>query len=104
MAKISYDGSVVEVVERPTLGERAWSERTHPTSRNASTWTGAESEFAQILISFKRAGVVLSWALFESATFGVEGDGDPPADFVVTPDPEPEPDPTPPDGPPPAAG
>jgi hypothetical protein len=92
VARLRYQGQEVEIVERPTLGERAWSERTHPTSRNAATWTGAESEFAQLLISLKRAGIVIGWDVFEAATFGHVGDGGvTPADFVVVPDPEPDP-------------
>jgi hypothetical protein len=98
VANVRYDGRDVELLdpERIMLGERGWAERRHPRSHSAAGWTGAESDFCTILISFKRAGVVLSWDLFETSTVGGPGSG---CTFELTADPEPEeaPDPTTPD-------
>lgn len=83
MALFRYEGQEVELVDsgKVLLVERGWAEDRHPSKRNASMWNGSEQEWALIMISLKRAGIVVGWDRYLTVTA---------EDYELIPDPEPE--------------
>ena len=60
MASISYDGKRFPLVDRPTFGELEWVEKQAKTGFEAMS--GMTKNRGYMLLSLRRAGVLLSWA------------------------------------------